>query len=770
MAPLLYKRLPEDRIRLFNLRPGAWDDVLEAELFEADQYFHYIALSYTWGSPAARKEVVVNGTVKGITINLDLALRTIRSPDVPLTLWVDAICINQDDVDDKSQQVNLMHHIFSWAVEVRAYVGDSLDRSQGNYESRLRKLAGTTAFQFPEDNDSAWEHIHGALSLLELKGQAHLTPHERCLCLFGLLRALSSQYLNSKLKEMPLFSGKEPDRMEPKLRFLFEWIRAFVVAPWWDRMWITQEVGVASDLQLTYGKVTVPFQLLSKIVNELAQRPFKLSPHGAEHTKVLDLLVTKVKKVSELRRLQQYESIAKIQNLDYFQRSLGSPLLWLLRTFRHRQSSEPRDKIYALSQLLGHLGTSSDNALTTNYATSVASLFCSVATRMIHETGIFWITSADLVAKSRDNLPSWVPNWADGFATPDPNSIAWKIRLCHNVSNLSFTVQNSGSNPQKISPSKYYQTLANAVASSTWKRLKGASYKHEIEYPHTLNPPHKSFIYSNFIHLDYENTDARRIYYEYHEPSTRHFTKVENCLKVPAEYRTDIHHVSQPIASDLSNLAQIIDDLKAARKNLFPDDWEYDVLGNNLDNLGRALCFGVVMEQNRDVRAQAHWDEHDLAILIHLLTCDDDRLRISYDYNRRYHDKYTWEIMEHCGNCFVSVYRPCQDCADAVAAKPVPLTAVAWKDEKIQDVHRTALQTGPGNCILLTRGGTLALGPPQTQVGDRIYILSGGLCPYVLRRDENRHLDRLAFKLVGDCYLNNASDWDSDRLETIALI
>lgn len=76
-----------------------------------------------------------------------------------------------------------------------------------------------------------------------------------------------------------------------------------------------------------------------------------------------------------------------------------------------------------------------------NYAISVAMLFCKVAIQIIKETGIFWITSADLVAKSRDNLPSWAPNWTEGFISPGLQSAVWRTRLCHNTSDLMFSIQ-----------------------------------------------------------------------------------------------------------------------------------------------------------------------------------------------------------------------------------------------------------------------------------------------------------------------------------------
>ncbi|KAH7156906.1 heterokaryon incompatibility protein-domain-containing protein [Dactylonectria macrodidyma] len=776
MSPRLYTRLLEGRIRLLKLNPGSWDDHLEAEIFEADQSLTYIALSYTWGSPVARKEIIINRTgVKGITINLDLALRTIRSPDFPVTLWVDALCINQDDMDDKSQQVNFMHQIFSWAIEVRAYVGNSLDRSHRSYDTQLRKLAVSNAFQFPTEDDGAWVYIRDNIYLLENKEPTELTPHEKCLTMFGVLRALSSSRLYEKLLSTELFWNTEFERMEPKIRHLFEWIRAFVIAPWWDRMWITQEVGVARELHLTYGKVTFSFDQLSNAVKELKERPLVFPTVKPEHLKVLGLLVSKVKKISELRRLQRYKSIAEMQDSQYFQRSLGSPLLWLLRTFRHRQSSEPRDKIYALSRLLRNLSSQPQN-IGTSYSTSVAALFCRVSIEIMHETGLFWITSSDLVAKSRDNLPSWVPNWADGFATPDHSNISWRIRLCHNASEMTFAVKViEKEDPEIMAPSHYHDQLARGAAHISQQTLRGNSDKRTEPFPIDIYGQCQ-MVSSKTVYLDFENSVHRGIEYTYYQPPVRDFTKVENCLKVPVQYCTSIHHVSEPIAPDLSNIMTIIEDLKVARYKVFPNDWEFDLFGDRLDEIGRTLCFGVLLEFGERVRQQAAWDAPNLAILTHLLMEQHGKstgrdAEQEENYTRRYREKFMSETMGNCGSCWTGPDEPCQLCRDTVAEMPIPLSAEAWKDARIVQAYQTAIQTGPGHCLLLTREGKLALGPPPTQEGDRIYILTGGLCPYILRRDETpKYMDYPAFQLVGDCFLDGIPKWDGGKLEVVVLV
>src|SRR5271154_3222751 len=68
----------------------------------------YVALSYVWGDPARKKDLNIDGKVVRITESLDTALRHLRSFGGNITsrpLWIDALCINQDDNDEKSCQV-----------------------------------------------------------------------------------------------------------------------------------------------------------------------------------------------------------------------------------------------------------------------------------------------------------------------------------------------------------------------------------------------------------------------------------------------------------------------------------------------------------------------------------------------------------------------------------------------------------------------------------------------------------------------------------------
>jgi hypothetical protein len=89
---------------------------------------HYEALSYTWGSPKSRKAIFIQG-LDGehrkllVTKNLALALRHLRSTMTPRTLWIDAICINQEDIKERNTQVKRMASIYSLAHRVVVWLG-----------------------------------------------------------------------------------------------------------------------------------------------------------------------------------------------------------------------------------------------------------------------------------------------------------------------------------------------------------------------------------------------------------------------------------------------------------------------------------------------------------------------------------------------------------------------------------------------------------------------------------------------------------------------
>ncbi|KAF2493026.1 HET-domain-containing protein, partial [Lophium mytilinum] len=114
------KRLNGYEVRLLVILPGKVDAQIECKLVvhETDNLPAYEALSYVWGTSTKLKPILCDGYRIDVTPNLLFALKQLRYEDERRLLWIDYVCINQDDNDEKTGQVQLMKTIYSEASRV----------------------------------------------------------------------------------------------------------------------------------------------------------------------------------------------------------------------------------------------------------------------------------------------------------------------------------------------------------------------------------------------------------------------------------------------------------------------------------------------------------------------------------------------------------------------------------------------------------------------------------------------------------------------------
>lgn len=114
-----------DEIRLLKLAPGSYDDSIVTTLttVNVDHRPHYEALSYVWGRELCETPASVNKCALQITKNLDVALRHLRFETTERIIWIDALCIDQLNIEERNRQVQLMSHIYRYASEVRIWLG-----------------------------------------------------------------------------------------------------------------------------------------------------------------------------------------------------------------------------------------------------------------------------------------------------------------------------------------------------------------------------------------------------------------------------------------------------------------------------------------------------------------------------------------------------------------------------------------------------------------------------------------------------------------------
>ncbi|KAK1712016.1 heterokaryon incompatibility protein-domain-containing protein [Colletotrichum lupini] len=112
--------------RLLMLHPRSTGEI-SCNIFEAsldsDGIIPYEALSYAWGRIDLAASIIANGKTLRITNNLFTALSYLRDNHVNKVLWIDAVCIDQNNVAERGHQVGQMAGIYRGAEQVIIWLG-----------------------------------------------------------------------------------------------------------------------------------------------------------------------------------------------------------------------------------------------------------------------------------------------------------------------------------------------------------------------------------------------------------------------------------------------------------------------------------------------------------------------------------------------------------------------------------------------------------------------------------------------------------------------
>ncbi|RSL69904.1 hypothetical protein CEP53_002025 [Fusarium sp. AF-6] len=128
MTAYFYEPLDKLRreIRLAKLLPKGTAPDISISLSKAslNDDLEFTALSYTWGDAQDTMPITVNGCPFQATRNLVSALRQLQEDNKTVTLWIDAICIQQSNNAEKSWQIQLMKEIFEEATTTVIWLGE----------------------------------------------------------------------------------------------------------------------------------------------------------------------------------------------------------------------------------------------------------------------------------------------------------------------------------------------------------------------------------------------------------------------------------------------------------------------------------------------------------------------------------------------------------------------------------------------------------------------------------------------------------------------
>jgi Heterokaryon incompatibility protein (HET) len=123
---LKYEAISTDQIRLLVLQPKTRFGLIECKLEprSIDSVGSFEAISYRWSENGQPMAILIGEERKIVSNTVYLLLQSLQS-DSARPLWIDSICINQDDITEKQFQISLMRKVYSSATRVIAWVGGS---------------------------------------------------------------------------------------------------------------------------------------------------------------------------------------------------------------------------------------------------------------------------------------------------------------------------------------------------------------------------------------------------------------------------------------------------------------------------------------------------------------------------------------------------------------------------------------------------------------------------------------------------------------------
>ncbi|KAH7207127.1 heterokaryon incompatibility protein-domain-containing protein [Fusarium oxysporum] len=195
---------------------------LSLSVHQITQSPDYYAISYTWGDSRFAKDITINSQSMIVTENCRYALTQVRNrypshPGEHIFIWIDSICINQDDNKEKSYQVAVMSDIYTVASKVLACVGPHQDNSQ-----ILRNFFDSIVILSPE------LHFYQERSPL---------PYH-----------LGDNPLPAIEGFLQLFLQNSPMSTHDFSILLFHAFTAFASRSYWRRVWIIQEVVASTRI------------------------------------------------------------------------------------------------------------------------------------------------------------------------------------------------------------------------------------------------------------------------------------------------------------------------------------------------------------------------------------------------------------------------------------------------------------------------------------------------------------------------------------------
>lgn len=362
LPPFTYSPLAPGSIRLLLPDPSGepsghtWS-LQTVSLASSDLQFD--ALSYVWGAQDEVFPIILDGRRSHVHQNLHTALPYLtRRGDCNITrpIWIDAICINQVDEEEKMTQIQLMNRIYRQAAKVWAWLGIS-----EHQEKIPEAIALLVAFSDLRGN---WEEP-----------------------------SISDEEMPTVLRTVDL------DRWSPA-----DWsaLTHLINNDWYRRLWVVQEAALAQDLAFLCGDHEIACQQMEDVLHE---------SHHLSRVRYVDFQTRDI--YSNIGLFSIRETVQEVQEM-HGRGLLSSELVMVSRWVAYGQTClRPEDRV------LGILGMTDEwsveiAGMNFHQHSSISALYTRFATMVLGHSDYNnewwkWLGMAFAFNRNED-LPSWVPD------------------------------------------------------------------------------------------------------------------------------------------------------------------------------------------------------------------------------------------------------------------------------------------------------------------------------------------------------------------------
>ena len=342
----LYQPLDASRsqIRLLDILDGAQDDIIKCSMTTVDgaivdihpTYRTYDALSYEWGDQFPQRLILVEGRELMIRETLWNALNQLRdlprSLKQPRRIWIDAICINQQDREERNAQVDMMHSIYVSAWCVRVWLGQEVKDGQHSWPATVLLEKIFWLVREVESEDASGFGGQGTdFQDSAIRVEILMSVRER----LNLYKFFDSA---SRIEQ----GNRKISRLEERWQEIIsnnedEWLSlaCLLNRTYWSRMWIVQEYVLPFVKRIHCGQNSIELEILEVALAHILR---------------LDLSRHPEIKPSIQKSIFRIQSSPGALIVKYASPWLSNrrTILEIITACKNSHTSEPRDKIYAI--------------------------------------------------------------------------------------------------------------------------------------------------------------------------------------------------------------------------------------------------------------------------------------------------------------------------------------------------------------------------------------------------------------------------------------